>query len=94
MNLSTEKKIMDLGNRFMAAWWEGEGAAEIGSLELMDANYCFWNGVTRRSCCVALRTISRYLPHNTTMEGKIMYTCMCNLVPMLYSEKNKFKNFF
>ena len=26
MKLSTEKKIMDLENRLVAAWWEGSGA--------------------------------------------------------------------
>ena len=42
MNLSTEKKIMDLENRFVAAWGEREGVGGIGSSGLMDANYCFW----------------------------------------------------
>ena len=32
-------------------------------------------------------TMSRYLLCNMTMGGKIMYTCMYNLVPVLYSEK-------
>ena len=86
MNVSTEKKIMHLENRLVAAQGEWEGMGGIGSLGLMDANYCSWNGFTR-SCCVALRTMSRYLHHNTTMGGKSMYTCMCNLVPMLYSRK-------
>ena len=61
MNVSTEKKIMDLENRLVAAWGEREGVGGIGSLGLMDANYCSWNGLTMRSCCVALRTMSRYL---------------------------------
>ena len=65
MNLSTEKKIMDLENRFV-----------VGSLGLMHANYCFWNGLTMRSCCVALRNMSRYLQCSMTMGEKIMYTCM------------------
>ena len=73
MNLSTEKKIMDLENRLVAAQGEREGVGGIGSLGLMDANYCSWNGFTVRSCCVALRTMSRYLHHNTTMGGKNMY---------------------
>jgi len=60
-----------------------------GSLGLMHANYCSWNVFTMRSCCVALRTMSRYLHGNPTMGGKSMYTCVCNLVPMLYSRKNK-----
>ena len=85
MNLSTEKKIMDLENRFLAAQGEREGVGGIRSLGLKDANYCSWNGFTMRSYCVALRTMSRYLDSNTTMGGKSMYTSMCNLVPMLYS---------
>jgi len=64
--------------------WEG-----IGSLGLMNANYCFRNGLTMRSCCVALTTMSRYLQWSTTMGEKNMYTCMCNWVPMLYSGKKK-----
>ena len=46
MKLSTEKKIMDLENRFVVAWGEGEGVGWIGSLGLMDANYCFWSGLS------------------------------------------------
>ena len=56
---------------------------------LKDVNYCFWNGLTMRACCVALRTMSRYLQGSMTMGEKIMYTCMCNWVPMLYSGKKK-----
>ena len=44
MNLSTEKekkkKLMDLENRLVVA--KGEGW--IGSLWLVDANHCIWNG--------------------------------------------------
>ena len=61
MNLSTEKKIMDLENSLVVAKGKGEGVGWIGSLGLMDANYCLWNGVAMSSCCVALRTLSRYL---------------------------------
>ena len=89
MNLSTEKKHMDLESRLVAARGEREGVGGIGVLGLMDENYCSWNGFTIRSCCVALRTMSRYLHDNTTMEGKIMYACICNLVPMLSVEKFK-----
>ena len=87
MNLSTEKKIMDLENRLVAAWVGGKGVGGIGSLGLTDANYCFWNGLAMRSRCVALRTTSRYLQRSMIMGEKIMYTCMCNWVPMLYSGK-------
>ena len=48
MNLSTEKKLMDLENRFVVAQGVGEEVGGIGSLGLMDANYCFWNGLTTR----------------------------------------------
>ena len=61
MNLSSEKKIMDLENRLVVAKGEGAGVGWIGHLELIDANYCFWNGLAMRSCCVALRTMSRHL---------------------------------
>ena len=93
MNLSTDKKIMDLEKRLVIAQGEKEGVGGIRSLWLMNANYCSWNGLITRSCYVALRTMSRYLYHNTTMEGKIMCTCMCKLVPMLYSgQKIKIKD--
>ena len=39
MSLSTEKKIMDLENRFVVAKGEGEGVGWTGSLGLPDANY-------------------------------------------------------
>jgi len=44
INLSTEKKIMDLGNGLVVAKGEGEGEGWIGSLGLIDADYCLWNG--------------------------------------------------
>jgi len=36
MNISSEKKIMDLEKRLVAAWREGEGVGGIGSLGLSD----------------------------------------------------------
>ena len=42
MNLSTEKKIIDMENSLVLT--EGEGMGWTGSLELIDANYCLWNG--------------------------------------------------
>ena len=61
MKLSTEKKIMDLEKRLMVAKGEGKGVGWIWSLGLTDANYCFWNGLAMRSCCVALGTMSSHL---------------------------------
>ena len=80
---------MDLENRLVVAWGEREGVGGIWILGLRDANYCFWKGLTMRSFCVALRTMSRYLEGSKTMGEKIMYTCMCNWIPMLYSGKKK-----
>ena len=61
MNLSTEKKIMNLKNRLVVAKGEGKGVGLIESLGLIDANYYLWNGLALRSCCVALGTISSHL---------------------------------
>ena len=61
MNLSTEKKIMDLENRFVVAKGVGEGVGWIRSLWLIDAEYCLWNGVAMRYCCVSLGTVSSHL---------------------------------
>ena len=62
MILSTENKIMDLAT--IDLWLpkgEKEGGRQIGSLGLIDANYCLWNGLAMRSCCVALGTMSNHL---------------------------------
>ena len=57
MNLSTEKKITDLENRLAVAKGDREGVGWIGNLGLIDADYCFWNGLAMRSCCVTLETV-------------------------------------
>ena len=44
MNLSTEKKLMDLENRLVVAKGEGKGVGWTGSLGLIDANYFIWSG--------------------------------------------------
>ena len=61
MNLSTEKKIMDLENRLVVAKGEGEGVGWIGSFGFIDADYCLWNGLAMRSSCVALGAMSGHL---------------------------------
>ena len=70
---------METGFKNLIGW--------IGILGLVDANYCFWNGLTMRYFYVALRTMSRYLQWSMTMGEKSMYIYVCNWVPMLYSEK-------
>ena len=44
MNVSTEKKLMDLEKRLVVAKGEGEGVVGNGNLGLIDTNYCMWNG--------------------------------------------------
>ena len=61
INLSTEKKIMDLEYRLVVAKGEGEGKGWIGSLGLRDGDYCLWNGLAMRPCCIALGTTSSHL---------------------------------
>jgi len=74
MNISTEKKIIHLKNRLVAAWGEREGVGGIGSLGLSDANYCSWNVFTIRSCCVALRLcLDTYI---ATQEWRKKYVYM------------------
>ena len=61
MNLSTEKKLMDLENRLVVAKGEGEGVGWPGNLGLIDANYHIWSGCAMRSCCTALGIVSSHL---------------------------------
>ena len=58
MNLSTEKKIMDLEMRLVVTKGEVEGVGWIGNLGLIDVDYCLWNGLAMRSCPVALGAMS------------------------------------
>ena len=44
MNLSTEKKTMDLEKRLVVAKEEGEGVGWMGNLGFIDVNYFLWNG--------------------------------------------------
>ena len=65
MNLSTEQKQTHrLENRLVVAKGEGEGVGWTGCLGLIDSNYCLWNGLAMRSCCVALGTMSLMIEHD------------------------------
>ena len=57
INLSTEKKIMDLENRLVA----DEGVGWTVSLGLIDADSCLRNVLAMRSCWVTLGTMSSHL---------------------------------
>ena len=60
MNLSTEKKIMDLETRLVVAKGEGEreGVGWLGSLGLAGADYCLWNGLSNE---ILLYGIGNYI---------------------------------
>ena len=58
MTFSTEKKLMDLENRLVVAKEWDRGSGTDGCLGLIDADYCLWNGLAMRSCCLALGTMS------------------------------------
>ena len=47
MNLSTEKKIMDLENRLVVPGGDRE---VVGGIESLGSSDITWNGFTRRSC--------------------------------------------
>ena len=68
----------------------GAGEGGIESLGLSDTT-C--NRFTRRSCWIALRTMSRYSCCNRRSGGGknviAIYTCKDNLTPLLYSGKIK-----
>ena len=44
MNLSTEKKLLDMENRLVVAKGKGDGVGWPGNLGLIDADYCLWDG--------------------------------------------------
>ena len=70
----TEKKIMDLENRPVVAKGEKGRVGWIVNLALIDADYCLWNGLAMRSCCVALETMSSHLWWSMIMwEKECMY---------------------
>ena len=43
-------------DRLVLAKREGEGVGWTGSLGLVDANYCIWNGLAMRFCSMAQET--------------------------------------
>ena len=52
---------MDFENSPVVAKGEGDGVGWIGKLGVNNADYCLWNGLAMRSCCVTLGTMSSHL---------------------------------
>ena len=52
-------KLMHIENRSVVAR-QREEVGWTGSLGLVNANYCIWNGQAMRSCCIAQGTVSNY----------------------------------
>ena len=57
--LPEEERSAKLGgdlyiDKLVVAKGEGEGVGWMGCLGLIDADYCLWNGLAMRSCCVVL----------------------------------------
>ena len=61
MNLSTEKKLMDLENRLMVAKGEGEGNGMNWESGVNRCRLLPLEGLAVRFCCVALGTTSSHL---------------------------------
>ena len=71
MNISTEKKNMDLENRLGVVKREGKGIGGTGNLGLIDAKYCLWNGLAMKSCCVELGTMSLTMVHDIVRKKNV-----------------------
>ena len=65
--------------------WKGNLLRKIFAKHISDKALMF--KAAMRSCCVALGTRFSHLWWSMIMQGKKMYTCMCNWVTMLYSRK-------
>ena len=81
------KEMHRLGEQTCGCQGGRGGSGMDWELGLIDANYCLWNGLAMRSCCVALGTMSSHLWWSMIMCRNRMCTCMCNWVTMLYSRK-------
>jgi len=67
----------------------GEGMGWMGSLGLIDADYCLWNGLAMRSCCVAPGTMFSHLWWSMIMwEEECIHVCVTGS-PCCIVEKNK-----
>ena len=85
MNTSSEKKIMDLENRFVAARGGERGSGRDRELGVIGYNL---EWIYKE---ILLNSIQNHILILILQQnkggGKKMYTCKRNLVPMLYSGK-------
>ena len=55
------KETHGLGEQTCGCQGGGGGNGVVGELGVNDSNYCLWNRLAMRSCCVALGTMSSHL---------------------------------
>ena len=82
-----KKKMHRLGEETCSCQGGWEGVGWTGNLGLIDANYCLWNELAMRSCCIVQGTISSHLWWNLMEDNmrKIMYVYMYDWVTLLCS---------
>ena len=85
MNLSTEKKLMDLENRLVVAKEDGEGVGWTRNLGLIDANYCI--GVDKQWDPAASSHMQWCKMEDTVRKRMCIYVCVWDWVTLLYSRK-------
>ena len=83
------KENYGLGEEIWGCQGGRGGSRRDRNLGLTDANSCSLNRLTMRSCCVALRTMSRYLHLNTRVGGKIVHKLCVTWSPCCTVEINK-----
>jgi len=66
----------------------------MGTLGLIDADCCFWNGLAMRSCCVALETMSNHMiEHDNVRKKNVCVTVSpcCAVEQKIFYWGNKIK---
>ena len=89
MNLPTEKKqTHGHGEQTYGCQGEGEGVGWIRSLGLIDADYCLWNGLAMRSCCVTLDTVSSHkMEQENVRKKECIHVCVAGSPCCMTEEK-------
>ena len=65
-----------------------EGVGGFESLGLIDADYCLWNGVAMRSCCVTLDTVSSHkMEQENVRKKECIHVCVAGSPCCMTEEK-------